>query len=515
MKINMAYSNCTKNLSSRMFVKVNLLGFVVLLLFISFLSNPSSLFSQTIVKSSPDKVASRFSDYEIIGKNDLGILIHFFGSNESELVAYDNQLRIVNRKELPFKGRGINLEGFLLLKDKVLTFYTTNNENFQFFKLKVLDNKLTIPNETILLDSLPLVNVGNSKAFYVKASPDKSKILLFNIVKTKSSFFVRFTVMDDSLRILKRNIFTLTDVSNVSLKSIKVSNQGSVVAAIGHEGGYDNQDYNFDKYTIFAYNPSTNTISEQMLMSQDAILKNIITEVTNQSGLVYVTACYKSIKDKRDIGLLNQTIDLGANTVLLNSKMPFDEEILQRSQNNEFKTWQDKASLVRPRRIIPRSDGGAIVVTEGEYKFTRVERMPMTNYGYYNTYPATTSARYIEQNHYYDIGIYSINKDGTLDWQSSLPKVQVSENDEGYYSSFAFFESNNVLKFLFNEDFYNIGNFVEYNINPNGLTKRLSVMNSEKQDLVLVPLKAKQLDGQTIIVPSEQKRNLQLVLFQY
>ncbi len=126
----MAYSNCTKNLSSRMFVKVNLLGFVVLLLFISFLSNPSSLFSQTIVKSSPDKVASRFSDYEIIGKNDLGILIHFFGSNESELVAYDNQLRIVNRKELPFKGRGINLEGFLLLKDKVLTFYTTNNENF-------------------------------------------------------------------------------------------------------------------------------------------------------------------------------------------------------------------------------------------------------------------------------------------------------------------------------------------------------------------------------------------------
>ena len=47
-----------------------------------------------------------------------------------------------------------------------------------------------------------------------------------------------------------------------------------------------------------------------------------------------------------------------------------------------------------------------------------------------------------------------------------MPKSQFSENDDGYYSSFAFFEANNVLKFLYNEDFYNIGNFAEYNINP-------------------------------------------------
>ena len=71
------------------------------------------------------------------------------------------------------------------------------------------------------------------------------------------------------------------------------------------------------------------------------------------------------------------------------------------------------------------------------------------------------------------------------------------------------------MKFLFNEDFYNIGNFVEYNVNPNGLTKRESVLNSEKQNLVMVPLKARQLDGNTIIFPSEQKRNLQFVLFKY
>jgi hypothetical protein len=156
-----------------------------------------------------------------------------------------------------------------------------------------------------------------------------------------------------------------------------------------------------------------------------------------------------------------------------------------------------------------------VLVTEGEYKFTRAERINNNNFGYYNATPYMPAVRYIDQNHYYDIGVFSINSDGTLDWQTNMPKSQVSENDDGYYSSFAFLEANNVLKFLYNEDFYNIGNFVEYNVNPNGLIKRQSVMNSEKQNLVMVPLKGKQLDGRTIVIPSEQKRTLQFVLFQY
>ena len=237
--------------------------------------------------------------------------------------------------------------------------------------------------------------------------------------------------------------------------------------------------------------------------------------MSTQRDVAYIAAAYKNSKNKSDIGLFYQIIDFRTNTVLLSTKMPFSDEILQKSQTNEFKTWQDKASLVKPKRIIPRSDGGFLLITEGEYKFTKAERMATNNFGYYNAVPYTPSVRYIDQNHYYDIGVFSINTDGTLDWQTNMPKSQVSENGDGYYSSFAFFEANNVLKFLYNEDFYSNGNFVEYNVNPNGLTKRQSMMNSEKQNLVMVPLKAKQLDGHSIIIPSEQKRSIQFVLFQY
>jgi len=471
--------------------------------------------AQTITKSIPEKVPSRFTDYEIIGKIDAGIVVHYFGNNESELVLYDNQLREIRRKALPFNNKGISLENLILIKDKILAFYTTNGDNYQYFKMKILDEKLTIPAESVLLDSISLSNIGSGKAFYVKTSADKSKILTFSILKTKLAYFIRFNILSDSIRMLNRNIFSVTEESNLALKSIKINNSGNVIAVVGKEYNYDNSDYNYERFTTLTFNRSTNVISEQGMATLDYAYKNLITEVSANREVAYIAASYKNTKNKNDIGIAYQIIDFRTNNILMNSKMPFGSDILQKSQTNDFRTWQDKASLVKPKRIIPRSDGGFVLVTEGEYKFTKAERLSTSNYGFYNSTPVMPSVRYIDQNHFYDIGVFSINSDGSIDWQTTMPKAQVSENDDGYYSSFAFFEANNVLKFLYNEDFYNTGNFAEYNVNPNGLMKRQSVMNSEKQDLVLVPLKAKQLDGKTVIIPSEQKRNLQFVLFQY
>ncbi len=483
-------------------------------IFISFLCGiMATATAQTIVKSNADKVASRFSDYEIIGKNDIGLIIHFFGTNESELAVYDNQMKVVNRKDLPFKGKTATLESFVLLKDKILTFYSTAGDSYQYLKLKVLDSRLTIPDETLLLDSIPLSSIGKGKAFYIKTSPDKTKIMTFSILKTRASYFVRFTTLSDSLKLLNRNLFTITDGENVSLKSIKINNTGNVISVFGY--GNSGDDYNIDKYTSLSFNRATNTIGEQVIQNSEYEYKNLITEVSDKRDIAYITANYKSIKNRNDIGIAYQIIDLRTNTVLLNSKLPFSEDMIYKTQTAGFKSWQDKASIIKPKRIVPRSDGGFVLITEGEYKTTRAERMVSNNFGYYNSTPYMPSVRYIDQNYFYDIGLFSINSDGTLDWQANMPKSQFSENDDGYYSSFAFFEANNVLKFLYNEDFYNISNFAEYNINPNGTTVRQSVMNSEKQNLVIVPQKAKQLDGHTIVIPSEQKRNLQFVLFQY
>jgi hypothetical protein len=261
------------------------------------------------------------------------------------------------------------------------------------------------------------------------------------------------------------------------------------------------------------YNRESKTISESEIKKPDLLFKSLITEVSDSKEAVYITMSYKHTHERDDIGYYIQTLDFRTSTKILDQKIQLTEKDVIQSKTFDFKNWQDKASIIKPKRLVPRSDGGFLLVAEGEFKYTKVDRVQPVSYNY--TYIPDPNVRYTDQNHFYDIFVFSINKDGSIDWKVDMPKSQISENDDGYYSSFACLEANNVMKFFYNEDIMSTGNFVEYNVNPAGKTKRVSILNSEKEDVVLIPQKSKQVDGRSIIIPSEQKRVLQLVKFTY
>ncbi len=485
--------------------------FIILLLLLTTFHSQA----QTIIKSISEKVPTRFNDYEIIGKNNIGTIVHYYGNNENELAVYDDKMRVVNRRDLPFTGKGVSIESFVLLPSKVLIFYTTNGESYQYLKIKVLDQNLIVPNEVYVLDSIPIINIGKGKSFYVKVAPDKSSFLVFNILQAKSTYYIKFQVLSASLQITAKNVFSLLDInpSDLALKSMKINNEGNVVGVVGHKNN-SSSDYEFNKFTIFTFNKSSKTNGELVFSNSNYQYKNIITEVSTKRDVIYISACYQNPTSRNDLGIETKIFDFRTNNEIFNSKIPFNEDVLMKSQNYDFKAWQDKATLIKPKRIIPRSDGGYILITEGEYKFTKVERVN-DNINNFNTMPIAAPIRYTDQYHFYDINIFSVNNKSELEWKKDMPKYQISENDDGYFSSFSIFEANNVLKCFYYEETTNPGNFIEYNINPNGILKRVSVLNSENQGYELVPSKSKQLDGNTILFPSEQKRNLQFVLFQY
>lgn len=77
------------------------------------------------------------------------------------------------------------------------------------------------------------------------------------------------------------------------------------------------------------------------------------------------------------------------------------------------------------------------------------------------------------------------------------------------------FQSNNVLKFLFNENITQSGNFMEYNVNPAGVLLRNSLFNAEKENMMLIPQKGRQLPGNMLLIPAENRKSLQFVMIKY
>ena len=56
-------------------------------------------------------------------------------------------------------------------------------------------------------------------------------------------------------------------------------------------------------------------------------------------------------------------------------------------------------------------------------------------------------------------------------------------------------------KLIFLDDIYGNGNLTVFNFNPNGEWNKQVLLNSSRDQLLLAPMKGKQLSGTEIIVP--------------
>ncbi len=94
--------------------------------------------------------------------------------------------------------------------------------------------------------------------------------------------------------------------------------------------------------------------------------------------------------------------------------------------------------------LIKRDDGGVVLIGEQYYSYT------VTNYTANGVGSSTTYY------HYNNIIIINIDNAGKIEWAQTIPKRQQSNNDGGYYSSYALAVTEDKLRFIFNDNRANL-----------------------------------------------------------
>lgn len=151
------------------------------------------------------------------------------------------------------------------------------------------------------------------------------------------------------------------------------------------------------------------------------------------------------------------------------------------------------------QRVIPRSDGGALVIAEAAY---------LSEYSFYDYFTQTFNRR-IEY-HFDNILALSVNGNGSIHWGQLIQKEQTSMDDEGLYSSFNTILTPEDLSIVFNNDIGRNNEIVSHSINARGelVVKRFSKTGDS---ISILPRSGRQVDENTMIVPAITKKRLFLV----
>lgn len=150
-------------------------------------------------------------------------------------------------------------------------------------------------------------------------------------------------------------------------------------------------------------------------------------------------------------------------------------------------------------RIVPRQDGGAVIVAEAAYT---------TEYSYYDSFMQSFSRR-IEYN-YENILVISIAQTGSTDWSAVIEKRQVSLDDGGVYSSFCSLLNSEQIGMVYNSQISRrnrVSTVTVSNRGETGLVKSLPATDG----LFLLPRGSKQVSENALVAPALIKRKLHFV----
>ncbi len=464
--------------------------------------------AQEVVTSEAQKLSTKTPNLRILGKNNEGIIIYKFGKGVDIVEAYNSNLMLKWSQNLSIKQENSSIDEIFLYPDYSLAFFKTQEKNNTIVFAQRLSSKFKGDGSFTVMDTLFYTSADVNGRMKIIHSQDKSHVAMYFPIISGSGQLERVRVVgvDNELKVLYRQDVTFPSVTeDFSLVSVKAINENQLVFLF--------ENYNRDKkkfggekeYLIYQYDGNTGFVSPIGFNLSKPVFGLLRMEVDNLNNQLTIASFYTDEERNEALGYFVESWNLESKSITTQQYQAFTPEILRQVVGGDTTKVITGLSSFQPKELILRFDGGVVIVAESEYSSMESENMP--------TFMPSAGPSFRTVNVYYfnDILVISTKPDGAIDWSNVLRKKQVSEDDEGFFSSYSILAMDGKLRFVYNEEIFYKTNVNEYIVDAKGISGRSFLFNAGTKELMLAPGIAKQISGRELLIPSFRNRSIKFV----
>ncbi len=343
--------------------------------------------------------------------------------------------------------------------------------------------------EAKLIASYDLVKGKTKDPIQIIQSKDKkfTAIIWLLVAKKKNNDIYGFKVFDTKLNIVQSGEYEIPFESRNSLiTNHYLTNTGDFFFTL-YEFDYDNYRNRSGVVpfrNLYLYQVRENELSKYKL-PMNGRRPEAISISSDENSIFTITGCYGDENVSGISGVFYMKVDFINEELDGEGFTPFDRNFI--TQN-----WSDKEVERLERKIDNGSTGepnlynysmreshilpdGSIVGLMEQYFVQRRSYYDMRGYSTFN---------YIY--HYNDIVAFKFTADGEIEWIQNVPKRQVSTNDGGPYSSYAFYIDGSSVNLIFNdskENYSEAGQYIKDKLYVTSFAKKNNVVAHVKIDL--------------------------------
>lgn len=471
---------------------------------------------QIVEWSNQQKVKSKTSYTRIIGQNPSGIYVMRAKNSEFTrdviLEKYKSNLALENTIELENTYNSF-IEKVLLQDDGVMVISTQRNDSLNkidLFAYKV-NASLQMSKQRKLLARIDESSFKNNSDIQIQPSVSKeyTAVLYYTEGAEKNSAVMHVHGFDAAFNPLyTKTVNVPFSVDDVLVSGFDCDNDGNAFVLVDYpkEGAKKRKDKEIRDFFLYGYFKTLDKILEYPIEQDSSYINDVGLVVNNYKKSICVAGFYSDDNSNKVTGSFTYGIDAVSTLLQYKNYEPlqpaFTSKIITTMLNEAGTSLTD----LYIRKLIPRSDGGCVIVAEKYYETRQT-------YTYYaNGFPQTASHTAFN---FDEIVVVSKNGDGVTQFADFIKKKQTSTNDGGFYSSFVLLNANDKLAFAYNADTNEESDVLISTINPLGQLDTKILIKALSYYVNLIPTESKQIGSNTSLICTLKDRRFTLMKLTY
>jgi len=484
---------------------------------------------QRISYSDIEKDDYRQTNFEIIGKVSGNINIYKNLRNRNDISIYDNDMKLVDKVRLDFLPDKIINSDFIVYPDSYWMIYQHQKRGAVFCSAVRFDGRGKVLKGPVDLDTSQIPGFGDNKIYSVVNSDDKQQVMVFKINRREERrllfTLLRYTGKDGDLKLVERNDLSMAyadrDRESVFTEFV-IDNDGDFV--FGKMGRSGSREY-ITRLDLYAKRAGQDTFLTRNLPFTDKTLDEVKVRVDNINKRFIFNSFYYGQRKGNIDGIINLVYDKNASAISAANGVVFNDtmRIDARSENIPLKQAFNDYFI---KHVIPRRDGGFVVLAELYYTTSRQSGWNRWDYlygynyynpnawGYFSPYNSmnyyrwmdpwnrwgTTTTRHYAEN----VIVMNFDRDAKLVWSNFVRKTQYDDNSD-IFISYNIFNTGREVRFLFNTLERRELMLNSVTINAEGSMKRDPTMKSLDRNYEFMPRFGKQIGANTVLLPAMYK----------
>jgi hypothetical protein len=461
--------------------------------------------AQEIVYSAAQRFATQVTEYDVAGLTDQGVLLHKWGNHYSIVEVLDERdLSVKWSKELRFDDKPRAQVRYLTaLRNEVAIFYTIKQKRYQYLYVRLTDSRLEPIGKDILLDSLKIEFGIPTLGWQFLVSPNQSHLALLRYNSSFSNLeSLDAIILSRDMEVRGKPHFDISDKNGPMVLKSYLSNEGEMWLCVGDKRHRLSGVERYERYELLGYRYADGFNRRIVVSDAEHDIGSLSFQADLQRKSLVVAGFYTERGGNSSAGFFRA--EIGANDATASNYVftPFKGDFLKQADRALLVAKNELLNLV-VTDIAVRHDGGILLL--GESFFTSQQTIMRSAFESFSSRVPDQITSY----HHNDMVALSINPDGSEHWSRIIQKKQFSEDDGGYYSSYATLNLKSAVHLIFNEE-------IRYDTKTTDCTldmftgdyRMLGVPGNKQQNNVLAaPRYARQLWANGLIFPAFTNRN--------